>query len=103
MISQLVICIALTGAGFTQKEIDALPKPDPIDLVGPDFFTRQKPAAAAAQGLRTPRQQELLAAKARRRRQRTRMLDSRPGYDADVEYCKARTNAFASRSSWRYP
>ncbi len=51
MKTAIAIAVALLatsayGAGFTQKEIDALPKPDPI-VPGPQFFSGPNKAAKA--------------------------------------------------------
>ncbi len=51
MKTAIAIAVALLAtsayaAGFTQKEIDALPKPDPI-VPGPHFFTGPNKAAKA--------------------------------------------------------
>ena len=37
MLPQLILALHIVGAGITQKELDALPKPDPIQF---PFFDR---------------------------------------------------------------
>lgn len=95
----VLITSSASAAGFTKAEIDALPPPP-----GPEFFTRdalkRKPSRHPPVSTRTPRQRELLASKAQRRRMRGRYLDSRPAGDADVEFAAGATAAFAA-GTWR--
>lgn len=107
MLLQVVLALNIVGAGITQKELDALPKPDQFRA---PLFSRPalagvhaSPRSLAARSSRTPTQIQILAAKARQRRVRTRNLDSFATYDPGVIYAQQATSAYRASIGWRYP
>lgn len=100
----LVVLIATTasGAGFTKAELDALPKPDPIEP-GPAFFSGPNRPKQASHADRTPQQRYLLAARARYRRARGRELDSQSTVNMNVIYAERAAASFASGAGWHLP
>jgi hypothetical protein len=84
----------LAARGFTKAELDALPKPDPVEMIPEDFFSghggkmpkpdrkHPSPRLAAIQQYRMMR--------AQRRRAWTRAADG-PMVDPNVEAAKAQT------------
>ena len=96
-----MIAILTVGAGFTQAELDALPKPDP------HFLDRRmddkKPAREknAVQDLRSPQMRQMLAQKALQRRQRTRQHDTRSDYDPGMQAVMDMSRRFYANSFQR--
>jgi len=101
-----MIAVLMVGAGFTQAELDALPKPDPhffdrlLDNKKP---AREKPAREkhALQDLRSPQMRQMLAQKALQRRQRTRQHDTRSDYDPGMQAVMDMSRRFHANSFQR--
>ena len=94
MLTSVVLAIMLSSQ-FTQKEIDNLPKVDQPDPVPYDFFTGpdrkpKKPVVKAQLNV----QRQLMMNRAVVRRARTRVRDSRSGFDPDVEFARSLTRRF---------